>query len=250
MALPLFLGMAGRGNLSQGELKPELRLKLYQEAIGHYEKAKALLEEGRTEDALHEIQKATRVVSAFPEAYALAQLVYSQTERPEKASEQLALFRQYGGEAASLYRLRDQMTKEVEVRRQFAPPPDFKGFPALLFCGVISGLLVAGLFWERGWADRKSKGPAENHSLILEPFHEDEESEPVSWRFKALVLLLPAPLILALLVGLGLRRYSDLIPILLFGWILIDLGIYLIFLADLSGLGGSRSQRPGGPGGF
>lgn len=238
--------MAGRGSLGKGELKPELRLKLYNEAIGHFEKAKALLEAGRTEDALGEIQKATRVVNAFPEAYALAQFIYSETQRPEKASEQATLFRQHGGDGASLYQLRNQAAREVEARSRFAPPPDFKGGPAFLFSGFISAILIAGLFLERIWMERKLRGPDRGRSIILEPFKEEEEAEPVSWRFKTLILLLPAPLVFALLVTLGLRHYSDIVPILLFGWILIDLGIYLIFLADLSGLGGFRSQRPGG----
>lgn len=245
--IPFLVGMAGRNLTGKGELKPELRLKLYNEAIGHFEKAKAHWTQGRAEEALKEIRKATAVVKAFPEAYQLARTIYLQTQQPQKVRREEELFRQYEGEqGASLYRLRDQVMQEIEVRRQFAPPPDFDAGPAFMLLGLAAAILIFGMIFER-LATRGLWGrPDSQRSLILERFPEEEEEAPVSWFFKVCGLLLPGPLIFLLLVGWGLRNYSEIVPVLLFGWILVDLAIHLIFFADLSGLGGLGSRRPPG----
>ena len=240
--------MAG-GNFikGRGELKPEIRLRLYNEAIAHFESARAHFTAGRTEEALKEIRKATGVVRAFPEAYALAQAVYLQNHQPEKAREQDGFFRHYGGnEGVSLYRLRNRVAKEVALGQKFAPPPDFQVGTALGLSGVGAGVLVLGMLLERVLKGGKFQRKGPGRSLFLEPFPDEEEGEPVSWFFKLCILLLPAPLIFTLLVSWGLRNYSEIVPILLFAWILTDLGLYLIFFADLSSLGGLRPGRRGG----
>ena len=66
-----------------------------------------------------------------------------------------------------------------------------------------------------------------------------------SWLFVLCALLLPAPLIFSLLLLIGVRHSSDLIPVFFFGWIPVDLALYFIFFADLSDLGGAM-RRPGG----
>ncbi len=239
--------MAGGNFRGRGELKPEIRLRLYNEAIAHFESARDHLAAGRSEEALKEIRKATGVVKAFPEAYALAQAVYLRNHQPEKAREQEGFFKHYGGnEGASLYHLRDRVAKEVELRKKFAPPPDFQAGPALGFSAMGAAALILGIFLERVLRRGKFQRKDPSRSLFLEPFHDEEEAEPVSWLFKLCVLLLPVPLIFALLVSWGLRNYSEIVPILLFAWILTDLGLYLIFFADLSGLSGLRPRRPSG----
>ena len=118
--------MAGGGQTSGAQLKPELRLKIYNEAIRHFEKAKTLRAQGRTKDALHELHKATKVVRAFPEVYDLARQIYLEMENEEEADKQAELFKNYGGnEGVSLYRLREDVARVVRARKKMARPPDF-----------------------------------------------------------------------------------------------------------------------------
>ena len=234
--------MAGRasGLSGRGELKAEIRLQIYNQAIGHFEKANEFYRSGDSNQALHEIHKAVQTFKAFPEAYQLASVIYESQGRRREAHEQQMLAQQSG---VSLYALRDRVSAEIKVRQKFAPPPDFKPFPAFLFSLALGAAFLLGMVYE--YFRLKSKSAGHASSLILEPFPEEEEEVMVSALFKTCTLLLPAPLIFAFLITLGLRQYNDVIPILIFAWIMVDLGIYLIFFADLSGLGGFR---PGGRG--
>ena len=245
----LSLGMAGsRGWMSKGELKAEIRLKLYHEAIDHLEKAKTLHVQGEPQKALEEIHRATKVVSAFPDAYDLARKIYLEWGKVKEARDQEMLFQNYGGaNGVSLYRLRDQLIEDIRVREEFAAPPDFRTFPAFLVSAVSIGFLVLVMVFEHArFTGKLGRGTnVSTSSLILEPFPDEEEPDlSYSWVFKTCLFLLPGPILFALLVLGGLRHYSDVIPILLFGWIPLVLGIYLIFFADLSGL---SSFRPRGP---
>ena len=243
----LCLGMAGRtsGFSGKGELKAEIRLKIYNQAIGHFEEAQEFYRSGDSNQALHEIHKAVKTFKAFPEAYQLASIIYESEGRHREAHEQQMLAQQSG---ISLYALRDRVTEEMKVRQKFSPPPDFKPFPAFLFSLTLGVVLLLGMVYEH--FRLRSKSADRPSSLILEPFPDEEEEIEVSALFKTCALLLPAPFIFAFLIILGLRQYNDVIPILIFSWIMVDFGIYLIFFADLSGLGGFRpgGRGPGGVG--
>lgn len=244
--LLLLTGMTGRGFLGRGELRPEIRLKLYNEAIHHYEKAKALHAEGRVEEALREIHKATKIVRAFPEAYELAQKIHLALGNEREAQGDEDLFRLYKGDkGASLYRLREGVIQEIAYRKKFAPPPDIPVIPALLLAGLLMGISIFGVIYEYRRLTRQPKERLDVERLFLEPFPSEEGREiRPSLFLKGCVLFLPAPFLFSLLVLLGLRNYSDLLPIFLFGFLITDLAIYFIFFADLSDLGGLR--RPGG----
>ena len=94
---------------------------------------------------------------------------------------------------------------------------------------------------------RRSITERRESQILLDSFPGDAEEDEVrlSWLFKLCALLFPAPLILFLLLSMGIRYYSDFIPVFLFAWIIVDLAIYLIFFADFSDFGGG-----GGGGGF
>ena len=127
-ALLFLTGMAGAGGQAPGaQLKPEIRLRIYDEAIRHYEKAKAFYEEGRKEEALHELRQATKVVRAFPEAYELSRKIYLELGKQREVDEQEGFFEFYGGkQGASLLRLRSEMVRLVKRRIKLAPPPDIE----------------------------------------------------------------------------------------------------------------------------
>jgi len=243
-SLSLFLGMAGQGGGGFGgaELKPEIRLKLYNEAIEHYEKAAAFHAEGRLKEALSEIRKATKTVSAFPEAYDLARRIYLELGDQVQATEQEEFFQRYAGhQGASLYRLRDKLVEEIRFREKFSKPPDVPVVPSLLLSGSLAGVLVLGMFYDYWRVMKGSKNEVEKNSIILEKFSGDEEySEGPTWLFKLCVLILPVPILFALLILFGVRHSSDLVPVLLFGWAVLDLVIYTIFFADFSDAGGFR----------
>ena len=241
----LFTGMAGGGQTSGAQLKPELRLKIYNEAIRHFEKAKTLRAQGRMKDALHELHKATKVVRAFPEVYDLARQIYLEMENEEEAGKQAELFKNYGGnEGVSLYRLREDVARVVRARKKMARPPDFRDGPSHLFSGTLVGVLLMGMFYDFHRRNEIMKGRSEGRSILLGSFpSDDEEAIPPSWLFKLCTFLLPAPLIFSLLLVFGVRYYSDLIPVLLFAWIVVDAALYFIFFADLSDLGGGM-RRP------
>lgn len=244
--LILFTGMIGGGG-GRGELRPEIRLKLYNEAIRHYEKAEALHVEGRREDALREIRKATKVVRAFPEAYDLAAKIYGELGNEKEARANEDLFKLYEGDkGASLYRLRDRVIEEIAFRKKAAPPPDIQVLPAFLLSALLIGIALFGMIYEVRRLTGQSRKPSEEKRLFVESFPDEEEREAApSLFFKGCVLFLPAPFLFLLLVLVGLRHYSDLLPVFLFSFLIVDLAIYLIFFADLSGLGGFRSGRPG-----
>ena len=244
-ALPLLTGMIGLGGGGQGELAPEIRLKLYDEAIRHYEKAKALHVEGRREEALHQIRKATKVVRAFPEAYDLAGRIYWELGNEKEARANENLFRLYEGDkGASLYRLRNRVIQEIAFRKKAAPPPDIQVIPAFLLSALLIGISIFGMTYEYRRLTQQPRKRPEEKQLFLESFPNEEEEEIVpSLFFKGCVLFLPAPSLFLLLVLLGFRNYSDLLPVFLFGFLIVDLAIYLIFFADLSDLGGLRRPR-------
>lgn len=243
----LFLGMAGRGMVEKGELKPELRLKLYNEAIRHYEKAEALYQSGQSKEALRELAKATKVVNAFPEAHDLAQKIYREQGKLKEAEEEEDLFRNFKGpEGASLYKLRDKLTEEIELRKASAPPPDIQLVPALLLSAFLATVLIFGMVFEhRRLTGGSPSSQVVKNPILLESFPSEEEAEVTpSWLFKLFTLLLPAPFLFLLIVLLGLRNLSEVLPVLLFCWGAVDAVVYLIFFADLSDLQGFR--RPGG----
>lgn len=241
----LLSGFGRPGFGSSGELRADLRLKIYNEAIAHYEKAKSLDGAGKTKEAIAEIGKATKVFRNFPEAYELARMLYLKRGLLEKAREQESLFLYYGGnKGASLYELRDKLAREWVLQEASLPPPDLELFPSFFFSGLVAILLILGLFLEYRRFTFET-GEAQQASIFLESFPNDEEREAVSsWLFKLGVLCLPAPFLFSFLVFLGVRRFADLIPLFLFSWVIVAVGIYLIFFADLSDL--NRLRRPGG----
>lgn len=240
--------MGGRGaNLGRGELKPEIRLKIYNEAIQHYERAKTYEAAGESEKALQEVRKAVGTVKAFPEAYQLAQTIYLKLGKAREAQEQENLFRQHGGDrGASLYRLRDRIAQEIAVIKRNAPPPDFKPLSVYLASVVSTGVLLFGIFFEyRRFSRQTDREQLSTSALMVERFPGDEPFElSPSWLFKLLSLLLPLPLIFSILVYFGARYYSEAIGPFVFCWVIVDIAIYLIFFADFSDFGGFR--RPGG----
>ena len=239
------MGMAGRGGLGKGELRAEIRLKLYDEAIRHYEKAQALHQSGHADEALREIRKAKKVVNAFPEACDLARRIYLERGQSKEALEEERLWRFFGGDrGSSLYRLRDKVIQEIEFQKKSQPPPDFQARPALLLSGCVAGILIFGMVYEYWRFTRRAEERPQTRSIFLERFPDEEREMKPSWLFKLCVLLLPAPFFFSLLVLLGLCRYSDLLPLFLLAWVVADVFLYLIYLADLSGLGDFR--RPGG----
>ncbi len=243
--------MAGGGGGQMGaQLKPELRLKIYNQAIGHYETAKALYEEGRKEEALRELQKAVKVIRAFPEAYELSRNIYLEMGNEKEAREQESLFEFYGGKkGASLYRLRQEVSRLAKRRIKLASPPDVDKKSATRVLGVFLGLLFLGMFYDVYRMRLEAK--EQKSQVILDSFPGDEyHEERVSWIFKLCALLLPAPVVLLLLLSLGVRYYSELLPIFVFSWLVADIAIYLIFFADFSDFGsGGRGSGPRGPGG-
>ena len=222
--LLLLTGMIGRGGGGQGELKPEIRLKLYDEAIRHYEKAKSLHAEGQTEEALREIRKATKVVARFPEAYELARTISLERGDEKEAKANEDLFQLYEGDkGASLYRLRDQVIQEIAFRKKVAPPPDLHPIPALLLAAFLIGISIFGMTYEYRRLTREPKEPTEADRLLLEPFPSEEEREIApSLFFKGCILFLPGPFLFSLLVLLGFRNYSDLLPVFLFSFLIVD----------------------------
>ncbi len=253
----LLTGMGGGGAQAPGaQLKPEIRLKIYNDAIRHYEKAQALYGEGKKEEALRELRKATNTVRAFPEAYALTAKIYLELGKQKEAEEQEGYFDFFGGnKGASLFKVRDETSRVVKRRIKIARAPDVQKKPAFKILGILTAILFLGMAYD---IYRKNLFHKERRAkILLESFPGDEEEEEeikLTWLFKLCLLLIPAPLILFLLLSLGLRYYSDLVPVLLFGWIIIDLAIYLIFFADFSDFGGSGGGRGGGgfrgPGGL
>ena len=244
----LFTGMGGRATSTRGELRPEIRLKLYNEAIGHYEKAKSFHRAGRGEEALRELHRATKVVSAFPEAYDLAYQIYLELGKEREAEEQKGFYQHFGGkEGASLYRLREAVLKEIEYRKKSAPPPDIRPLPAFFFSGLSAGIFILGMIYEYRRAIQGSDRGSERQSIILEPFPSEETEEiHVSWLFKLCALLTPAPFLFSFLVALGFHNFSELWGPFLFSGIIVTVAVYLIFFADLSGLGGFRRPGPAG----
>jgi len=242
----LSMGMGGGFLSGKGELKGEIRLQIYTEAIGHYELAQSLYASGDLERALKEIQKATRTAQAFPEAYDLAESIYRKLGKFQAAEEQARLFKKYGGlEGASLYSLRDRLAEEIRVRQKHIPP-DIPLFPSIFFSGILAVVLILGMAAEYGRLAGELRWQNRQNSIILDPFPEEEEVDlSFSWLFRTCLFLLPGPVLFALLVLSGLRHFSEVMPILIFGWAMIDLGIYLVFFADLSGLSGFRSSRQG-----
>ncbi len=242
----LFLGMAGRGATGRGELKPELRLKLYNQAIAHYEKAKSLYRSGRSEEALRELGRATKVLNNFPEAHEFAQRIYLEQGNLQKAQKEEELFNLFRGpEGASLLKLREKAIEEIELERKLAPPPDLQPIPTFIFSAVFTALLLWGMVFEyRRLTGRSEKGQTKN-PILLESFPDEEVGEiSPSWFLKLLGMLLPAPFLFSLIVLLGLQNFSEVLPLFLFSWGVVDAVVYLIFFADLSNFRGLR--RPGG----
>lgn len=241
----LALGMTGRAGIGRGELKAETRLKIYHQAIAHYEKAESLYRAGQPEEALHFLHKATKVFSTFPEAYGLAARIYREMGDRESAREAQQKFSFYGGDKGfSLSGLRDQVEAEIRLKQATAPPPDFRKIPALFAATLLEILIALGLVLEFRRLTGEEK-PRQGSNLILEKFSDDTEVEvSASFLFKLLVLLLPAPLILMILVLWGVHSVKDLVPMFLFAWAVVDVALYLIFFADLSDL--SNLRRPGG----
>lgn len=244
------MGMAGRGGswpgMGKAELRPEARLKIYNEAIEHYEKAKALYEAGKQEAALKELKRATKVFSGFPEAYGLAQKIYLELGDEEAAAREERLFREHEGhKGASLYKLREKVHEQVLLRKKQAPTDEIPLVPSFLLSACLALVLAFGMIYEHRLRNESSANPATN-KIFLEPFPSDREKEEAesSGLFKLYVLVLPAPVLFTLLLAVGFRSYSDLIPIFLFSWAVVDAVIYLLFFADFSGMAGFR--RPGG----
>ena len=253
-AFLLLTGMGGGGQVPGAQLKPEIRLKIYNESIRHYETAKALYEEGRKEDALQELRQATKIVRSFPEAYELSRKIYLELGRQREANEQEGFFEFYGGkQGASLLRLRSEMARVVKRRIKLAPPPDIQAKSAFQLSGVLAAVLILGMSYDVYRKNLSVKEKRESR-ILLDSFPSDEEEDEVrlSWLFKLCVLLFPAPLIFFLLLSLGVRYYSEFFPVFLFAWIIVDLAIYLIFFADFSdfGGGGGGFRGPRGLGSF
>ena len=245
--LGLFLGMGGQGGLGRGELRPEIRLKLYDQAIAHYEKARTFHAAGQAGEALSSLRKATKIVTAFPEAYELARRIHGELGNQKEAQEAEKLFREYGGDrGASLFKLRERIVQDIELRRKSAPSPDVKPIPSFLLSGCLAGILLFGMIYEYRRLSRKPEENPEVKGIFLEKFPEEEEELSPSWFFKLCVLLFPAPCLFSLLVFLGFRTYSDLAPVFFLSWAVVAVAIYLIFFADFSDVGGFR--RPSGAG--
>ena len=244
----LLTGMAGMGGgqTSGAQLKPEIRLKIYNEAIRHYEMAQSLYAEGRKEEALHELRHATKIVRAFPEVYELSQKIYLELGKVREADEQAGFFEFYGGkQGASLLRLRNDLIRLVKRRIKLAPPPDIQRKPALQLSGVLAAILFLGMFYDVYRKKRSEKARRQSQILLGSFAGDDEDEVRLSWLFKLCALFFPAPLIVFLLLFLGVRYYSDFFPVFLFAWVIIDLAVFLIFFADFSDFGSG-----GGGGGF
>lgn len=242
----LLLGMAGPR--SRGELRPELRLKIYNEAVRYYEKAEALHRAGEREKALAQLRKGTRVVAAFPEAYALAERIYSELGDRVKAREQEGLYARYNGrKGSSLYELRDAVAREVRRREQALGPPDFRPRDLFVVSAAAAAILIFGMIFEYRRLLRPPEDEGRKIGIILEKFPGEEEPELTpSWLFKLCVLFLPAPFIASLLAGMGLRYWSDFGGPFLLSWVVVAGVVYTVFFADLSGFSGFR--RPGAAG--
>ena len=247
MSFGLLMGMAGRGCFGGVELKPEIRIKLYNEAIAHYEKAKALYAAGERKKALSELHKAVKTVAAFPEAHDLARQIHLELGNQKEAAIDENFFRQYGGDrGASLYRLRDKVAEEIQFRAKFTAPPDVPFGPSLLLSGSLAVVLFLGMSYDSSRFKRDPKRRDGERRIFIEEFPDEEEEESgATWLFKLCVLLLPVPFLFALLILLGVRHSSDLIPVFLFGWAVSDLLIYTIFFADFSDAGGGFRRPPG-----
>lgn len=246
----LFLGMAGgRGSLGRGALRAEIRLKLSEEAISHYERAEALDKEGRLDEALREIRKAVKVINDFPEAHQLAKQIYFQIGKEKEAKEEEKLWLRFQGDkGASLYQVREKLIQEIEFRKKNAPPPDLKLLPSLTLCGGGIAILILGLVYEYRRMTRRAGDETEHFGIFLGKFpgEEKEEFHPSGF-FKLCVLLLPAPFLFALLVLLGFRYYSDLLPVFFLTFAVAEGVVYFLYMADLRDLGGFRGGRPGIP---
>ena len=239
-------GMTGSGQFRKAQLKAEIRLKFYNDAIAHYEKAKALFEQGDPRGALQELHKALRVISDFPEAYDLRRRIYLALGDSAKAREEEGLFRHYGGDkGASLYALREKVIQEIAEKKKHEPPPDLKPLPSYVLSGLVALACILGMIYEYRRLVSPSKDDRSVQKVFLEKFASDEENEVnASWFFKLCVLLLPGPFFFSLLVFLGLRHYSNLLPLFFFSWVVADVALYLIFFADLRNLGdGLRRGR-------
>lgn len=246
-AFLLIAGMIGSGQFKKSALKAEIRLKLYNEAIDYYEKARALWAEGQADKALEALRKAVRVVSDFPEAYDLRRQIYLALGDKARAKEEEALFRAYGGERGiSLYRLREKTLQEVEYRKKHSPPPDIQPSVAYALSTGVALACILGMIYEYRRLTRPGKEDLLVQKVILEKFPSDEEVDMnASWFFKGCALLLPAPFFFSLLVFLGLHHYSNLLPVFFFSWTLSALAVYLIFFADLRSLGDGLRGRKG-----
>ncbi|GEM_PF-2267388 len=246
--LLLATGMVGGGGrFGKSALRAEIRLKFYNEAIGHYEKAKALFEGGRPQEALQLVNRALRVISEFPEAYDLRRRIYLELGEPAKAGEEGKLFERYGGGKASLYKLRELVVLEIAEKKKHTPPPDIQPAAAYAISGGVALACILGMIYEYRRLTARPEDSLDQ-SVILERFPGDETAEVnATWLFKGCGLLLPAPFFFALLVFLGFRHYSNLLPLFLFSWVMAAVAVYLIFFADLRGLGeGLRRGRGGG----
>ena len=242
-----FLGWGGRGSNpfagGRPELKPEIRLKIYSQAIEHYEKAEALYRAGRPAEALKELKNATRTFSEFPEAYDLARKIYLELGDEKRAKEEEELFLRYKGhQGASLYKLREKVREQVENRRRLAPPPDIAFLPSLLISMLLAAVSILGMIYEYRFKTRAFKDETGDNSIILEPFPSQTENQnfvpgPL---FKLLTLFLPGPLLFSILLLLGFQSTTDVVPVLSLCWVAIDLITYLIFFADFSDVSGMR----------
>lgn len=232
-------GLAG----GKAELKPEIRFKIYNEAIGHYEKGKVLYQAGEKEKALKELHKAVHVFSDFPEAYALIRKICLDLGDEKQAGETEKLFRRYrGSEGASLYRLRDEIKEQIENQKALRPPPDIPFVPSLLLSFFVATISIFGMYYEYRLKTKMSGGGTGFGGIVLEPFPSESESsefEP-SLFFKLLALFLPGVFFFILLLLFGLRHRAELGPILMPCWVAVDLLVYLVFFADFSDVSGMR----------
>lgn len=245
--VPFLLGLAGRPLQEQGELDIELRLKLYNRAIARFEKAKALHAIGRKTEALEEIQRATKIVAAFPEAYDLARRIYLERGDPAQAAEEENTFRYYEGDkGASLYRLRTKVMETVGRRRKATPPPEIDPVPTYVASGFAALLLLLGMIYDHRRFRRELRETDRVRKLVLEPFPDDDflTRPGPSGFFRFCALLLPGPFLFSLLVLWGVRHYLTLLPLFLFGLTVIDITLYVVFFMESSDSGGFR--RPGG----
>ena len=240
-SLVLLTGMGIRGGLSEDtQLRPEVRLKIYNHAISHFEKARAHYEMGRRKEALKEIWKATREVSAFPEAYDLARTIYQELGDEKGRAKAEALYKQHSGDkGASLYKLRAKVADEIRLRRKFAPPPDFNPVQAYVVSAVAAFILILGMVYEYHRLSQVTPPSPQSGSIFLAPFPSDRETEVSldTWFMKFCVLALPAPFIFSLMVLLGFRYYSDILAPFFLMFLVTDVVLYLVFFADLTDLG-------------